>query len=88
MKKTFEEKEMELINKYKDEILELYLNKIYFPKSYDLASITSLLNSYSMINSHGKEDVYTIHRLVQQVIRINLEQNQPKFKTAVYLHFM
>ncbi|MDD5162474.1 MAG: NB-ARC domain-containing protein, partial [Candidatus Rickettsiella isopodorum] len=60
-----------------------YLNKIYFPKSYDLASITSLLNSYSMINSHGKEDVYTIHRLVQQVIRINLEEHQEKFKAIV-----
>ncbi len=50
---------------------------------YDLDTIMHLLSSYSMINPKEQKSKYTIHRLVQQVIRINLEQNQPKFKEIV-----
>ncbi len=48
----------------------------------DLDAIMHLLSSYSMI-TFEHEGKYTIHRLVQQIIRIDLEKDQPKFKKIV-----
>ena len=60
-----------------------YLNHINCNlKLYDLDAIMHLLTSYSMIN-RAQENKYTIHRLVQQVIRLNLEQDRPKFEEVV-----
>lgn len=60
-----------------------YLNHInYNLKLYDLDAIMHLLTSYSMIN-RGQETKYTIHRLLQQVIRLNLEQDRPKFEEVI-----
>ncbi|WP_339051511.1 NB-ARC domain-containing protein [Rickettsiella endosymbiont of Xylota segnis] len=60
-----------------------YLNHINCNlKLYDLDGIMHMLTSYSMIN-RGQENKYTIHRLLQQVIRINLEQDRPKFEEVI-----
>ncbi len=48
----------------------------------DLDSIMQLLVNYSMINSENQSR-YTIHRLVQQIIRLKLEENQAQFKETV-----
>lgn len=49
---------------------------------YDLESIMQLLINYSII-SYGHEKKFTIHRLVQQVIRLNLEQDKPKLEQVI-----
>ena len=60
-----------------------YLNHINCNlKVYDLDAIMHLLTSYSMINRR-QENKYTIHRLLQQVIRLNLEQDRPKFEDVI-----
>ncbi|HEY2566699.1 MAG TPA: NB-ARC domain-containing protein [Candidatus Aquirickettsiella sp.] len=60
-----------------------YLNHINFNlKLYDLNAIMHLLSSYSLLNQR-EETKYTIHRLLQQVIRINLEQDKPKFEEII-----
>jgi|GEM_PF-3016448 len=45
-----------------------------------LASAIHLLRSYSMINQQNQPDISTIHRLVQQVVRINLERDVKAFQ--------
>ncbi len=61
-----------------------YLKHInYRLKDYHTEGILHLLKSYSMINSGHQENKYTLHRLVQQVIRINLESDQDKFEEIV-----
>lgn len=61
-----------------------YLNHInYNLKVYDLDAMMHLLTSYSMINQGQEETKYTIHRLLQQVIRLNLEQDRPKFEEVI-----
>lgn len=60
-----------------------YLNHINRNlKFYDLDGIMHLLTSYSMINQ-AQESKFTIHRLLQQVIRINLEQDMSKFEEVI-----
>ncbi|WP_342228310.1 NB-ARC domain-containing protein [Rickettsiella endosymbiont of Rhagonycha lignosa] len=60
-----------------------YLNHINCNlKLYDLDAIMHLLTSYSMIN-RGQENKFTIHRLLQQVIRLYLEQDRPKFEDVI-----
>src|SRR5436190_5288218 len=50
---------------------------LYEPEN--LASAIDLLRSYSMINQQNTPDVSTIHRMVQQVIRINVEKDSALF---------
>ena len=45
-----------------------------------LASAIHLLRSYSMINQQNQPDISVIHRLVQQVVRINLEGDVKAFQ--------
>ncbi|KAF5279926.1 hypothetical protein FQR65_LT15161 [Abscondita terminalis] len=52
-------------------------------KLYDLGVIIHLLSSYSMINRGGHASKFTIHRLLQQVIRLHLEQDKPLFKKVI-----
>jgi NB-ARC domain len=52
----------------------------YWQNNHLVATIFSLLKSYSMINLENQENKYTIHRLVQQVTRINLERDIVKFR--------
>lgn len=48
-----------------------------------LGGAIHLLRAYSLINQQNQPDISTIHRLVQQVIRINLEKDSEGFrKTA------
>lgn len=61
-----------------------YLKHVdYRLKDYSIASLMHLLKNYSMLNTGRQEGKYTIHRLVQQVIRINLEANQAEFEKIV-----
>lgn len=45
-----------------------------------LTSAIHLLRSYTMINQQNQPDISTIHRLVQQVVRINLERDVKAFQ--------
>lgn len=45
-----------------------------------LAGAIHLLRAYSLINQQNQPDISTIHRLVQQVIRIKLEKDVAEFK--------
>lgn len=61
-----------------------HLNLIYHDFKVDnLDAIIHLLSSYSMINPRENQNHYTIHRLVQQVLRLNLEKNQAQFEEIV-----
>ncbi|MFZ0219945.1 MAG: NB-ARC domain-containing protein [Candidatus Aquirickettsiella sp.] len=51
--------------------------------THDLDAIVHLLNSYSMIHQGPQKSKYTIHRLLQQVIRLNLDQDRPKFDEVI-----
>ncbi|MFZ2776470.1 MAG: NB-ARC domain-containing protein, partial [Candidatus Rickettsiella isopodorum] len=59
----------------------IQLNRSF--KLMDLNEIMNLLSSYSMINPKDNEDKYSIHRLVQQVIRLNIEQDSSMFEKTV-----
>lgn len=48
-----------------------------------LASIMHLLRSYSMVSDGSQEFSYAIHRLVQQVIRVNLNNDQDQFEAII-----
>lgn len=57
-----------------------HLNQMNNPLTAgNLDSVMHLLSSYSMINFENQNS-YTIHRLVQEVIRLKLEEDQDKFK--------
>ncbi|MFZ0218595.1 MAG: NB-ARC domain-containing protein [Candidatus Aquirickettsiella sp.] len=45
-----------------------------------LVSAIHLLRSYSMLNQQNQPDISVIHRLVQQVVRINLERDIEAFQ--------
>lgn len=57
-------------------------NSLFLPikNSERLAEAIHLLKSYSMINQSDQRDTSTVHRLVQQVTRIQLEMNPKLFK--------
>ena len=61
---------------------ESIANALFLPleNSEKLASAIHLLRSYSMINQQNQPDISTIHRLVQQVVRINLERDVKAFQ--------
>lgn len=48
-----------------------------------LSAAIQLLKNYSLINEGSESHISTIHRLVQKVLRINLEKNQSEFATIV-----
>ncbi|WP_342227036.1 hypothetical protein [Rickettsiella endosymbiont of Rhagonycha lignosa] len=50
---------------------------LYEPQN--LASAIDLLRSYSMINQQNTADISTIHRMVQQILRINIEKDSAQF---------
>lgn len=60
----------------------LYLKYIN-TENYNVAIPLHLLKSYSMINPTGQENIFTIHRLVQQVVRIQLEKDPIQFQRIV-----
>lgn len=48
-----------------------------------LSAAIQLLKNYSLINEGSESNISTIHRLVQKVLRINLEKNPSEFATIV-----
>ncbi|MES2141701.1 MAG: NB-ARC domain-containing protein [Pseudomonadota bacterium] len=50
----------------------------------ELSSALYLLRSYSMISPGSQRDESTVHRLVQQVVRINIEMNPSKLREIIW----
>lgn len=60
-------------------------NALFMPLEHPekLGGAIHLLRSYSMINQQNQQDISTIHRLVQQVVRINLEKDIIAFQLII-----
>lgn len=58
-------------------------NRYIYMESQHLAAILHLLRSYSMISAGNQASTFAIHRLVQQVIRINLKNDRDQFTAIV-----
>lgn len=80
--KAVGEKALEILNRmaylYPDHITNTIFSRL--ETSEELSSAIRLLQSYSMISMGNQPDVSVIHRLVQKVVRINLEKDFPALK--------
>ncbi|MDQ8039358.1 MAG: NB-ARC domain-containing protein, partial [Rickettsiella sp.] len=63
-----------------------HINNQFFlplPDNELLSIAIQLLKNYSLINEGNMSNISTIHRLVQKVLRINLEKNHDEFESIV-----
>jgi NB-ARC domain len=61
-------------------------NTFFLPllKNEYLSATIQLLKNYSLINEGSESNISTVHRLVQKVLRINLERNRSDFMGIVH----